>query len=117
MALAALLAASVELLGEGRHLRRLLAVGALLAVFLPWLIFVRTSASVFMYGGSLPSYLYFVYASVTLLLVAFGLGLYFRIKGRGKWADTMYTEKMFMGLSFIAATILALQIFAGALQV
>lgn len=114
--LASLLAASVELLGAGRRLRRLLGLGALLGVFLPWLLLARIAFGSIMYDGALPIYLYFVYASVTLLLVAFGLAVYFRVKKRGKWLDTDYTEKMFMGLSFATATILALQIFAGALQ-
>jgi hypothetical protein len=114
--LAALLAASVELIGAGRRLRRFLGVGALAGVFLPWLIFARNGSGVAMYGGDMSAYLYYTYATVTLLLVAVSLALYFRVKKRGKWADTLYTEKMFIGLSFIAVTVLAMQIFAGALQ-
>ena len=45
-----------------------------------------------------------------------GLALYFRLNQRGKWASATYTEKMFMGLSLVAATVVALQISAGALQ-
>lgn len=114
--LAGLLAASVELLGPGRRLRRLLAAGAILAIFMPWLVVMRTAASVPLFNGSLPAYMYYLYASVTLLVVATGLALYLRIKQKGKWADTLYTEKMFMGLTLAAAVIPALQIFAGALR-
>lgn len=114
--LAAIFALAVELIGGGRRLRRLLAAGAILGIFLPWLIFVCSVSSVIMHGGNLPAYLYYVYSSVTLLLIAFGLATYFRIKQRGKWSDTFYTEKMFMILGFAASTILALQIFSGALQ-
>lgn len=114
--LAALLVAAVELLGAGRRLRRLLAAGALLAIFVPWLIFVRTLGAVPMWDGSLPVYMYFLYASLTLLLVATGLATYMRVTQKGKWASTLYTEKMFMGLTFLFALLPALQIFAGALQ-
>jgi hypothetical protein len=114
--LAAVLAAAVELIGPGRRLRRLLGAGAILAVFMPWLILVRTAGSVPMYNGSLPGYMYFLYASLTLLVLAVGLALYLRSKERGKWADTFYTEKMFVMLTLAAAVLPALQIFAGALQ-
>jgi hypothetical protein len=114
--LAGLLAAAVEFVGADRRLRRFLGWGAILAVFLPWLVFARNGAGAAMYGGSLPLYLYFLYASVTLLVVAAGRALYLRVNQRGKWNSASYTEKMFMRLSFAAATIVALEIFAGALQ-
>jgi hypothetical protein len=69
-----------------------------------------------MYDGALPMYMYSLYAVVTLLLVAFALATHLRVKKKGKWADTMNSEKMFMGLLFVMAVIPALQIFAGALQ-
>lgn len=115
-ALAGLLAAAVEFIGTGRRLRRLLAFGALAAVFLPWLTFVRNVAGVPLYNGSLPLYMYFLYAAVTLLVVTVVLATYMRIKQRGRWADTLYTEKMFMILGFLVAVVPALQIFAGVLQ-
>jgi hypothetical protein len=69
-----------------------------------------------MYDGTLPGYMYYLYASLTLLVVAVALGLYMRLNLRGKWADALYTEKAFMGLILAAAVLPALQIFAGALQ-
>ena len=114
--LAGLLAASAELMGGERRLRRLLCAGAAVAVFLPWLVFVRSIGAVPMYGAKLPLYMYFLYAVVTLLLVAIGASAHMRNMKRGKWADTAYTEKMFMILAFLTAVLPALQIFAGALQ-
>lgn len=115
--LAGVLATSVELIGDGRKpLRRLLALGAVLAVFLPWLTFVRTLGAVPMYDGALPTFMYFVYSSVTLLVIAVVLAGYLRTKRRGKWADAFYAENMFVALGFVGANIVALQIFAGALQ-
>lgn len=115
--LAGIFAASVELIGEGRRLRKLLAAGAIASIALPLVIFVANIWGAAMYGGSVPAYLYYIYASLALLLLAVGMALYFRIKRRGKWADTLYSEKMFMSLGFVAAIILAMQVFAGALQV
>lgn len=114
--LAAVLALAVELLGSGRRLRRLLGIGAILAIFFPWLVLARSAAGVVMYDGAMPTYLYFVYAVVTLLVVAVGLALYMRTKQRGRWASTFYTERMFIFLGFLVSVVLALQIFSGALQ-
>lgn len=115
VALACAFAAALELLGPGRRLSRLLAAGAVTGLVLPWLFFAVTVAGALKYGGSVPPYLYFVYAVVTLWFVAIGLATHFRVTQKGKWADTSYTEKMFMGLGFGVATVLALQISAGAL--
>ncbi len=116
VALAGLLAGAVEFIGSGRHLRRLLAIGALVAVFVPWLIFVRTFGGVMLFDGSLPVYMYYLYATVTLFVIALVLVTYMRLKQRGRWADTFYTERVFMALTFMLAVVPALQIFAGALQ-
>lgn len=113
---AGLLANAVEFIGAGRRLRRLLAAGALLSVFFPWLVFFRTAVAVPLYDGKLPLYMYFLYTTMTLLIVAVALALYMRVKQRGKWADTLYSERMFMALAFLVAVVPALQIFAGALQ-
>jgi hypothetical protein len=113
---ASILALSVELLGSGRRLRKLLGIGAILAVFCPWLVLARSAAGVVIYDGTMPAYLYYVYAVVTLLVVAVGLALYMRTKRRGRWASTFYAERMFIFLGFLASVVLALQIFSGALQ-
>jgi hypothetical protein len=116
VALAGVFAEAIELLGSDRRLRRVLGFGAIVAVLLPCMVFVKASSAAAMYDGSIPVYLYFMYASLTLVVIATGLALYLRTKQRGKWVNTAYAESMFMGLGFVAATIIALQIFAGALQ-
>lgn len=109
-------AMAVELLGPGRNLRRLLAAVAVFGAVLPWLVFAGAMVAGGMFNGSLPNFLYYIYGSMFLLTVAVGLASYFRIKQRGKWADTVYAERMYMLLGFVAVSVLAWQIFAGALQ-
>jgi hypothetical protein len=106
----------VELIGPGRHLRKYVIITALGAAALPVVAIGLTLKGVLLYGGSLPMYVYFVYASMFLAVVAFALGCILRLRRRGRWMDTFYTERAFMLLGFGAATVLALQIFAGALQ-
>ncbi len=116
IALAALLAGVAEFVGSGRQVRRLLAAGAVVAVVLPWLVLPRTLGGSLMYNGNMPTYMYYLYATVTLLIIAVVTATAMRLKQRGKWADTFYTERMFMMLGFLVAVAPALQIFAGVLQ-
>ena len=106
----------VELIGPGRKLRKYVIITALCTAALPVIVIGRTAAGVPLYDGSLPTYMYYLYGSMFLVAGAVAAACIFRLRKRGKWADTYYTERMFMGLGFAAATILALQIFAGALQ-
>lgn len=114
--LAALLGGAAELLGTGRRLRRLLGLGALVGVLLPWSVLMRTGIGGIMFDGSLPDYLYYVYAVMTLLIVGIVLAVYLRITQRGRWANTFYAERMFIFLGFLASVVLALQVFSGVLQ-
>jgi len=110
------LATITELIGGGRKLRKFGIVTALFTVALPVLAIAFTALGVFKFGGDLPTFVYYIYTSMLLVTVAFVLACIFRLRQRGKWADTIYTEKMFMLLGLVAASILAWQIFAGALQ-
>lgn len=105
----------VELIGPGRRLRKYVIIAALCAAALPVLAIGLTLVGVVLYNGSLPTYLYFVYVSMLLFVVAFALTCIMRLRRRGKWADTFFAERGFMLLGFAATTVLAMQIFAGAL--
>lgn len=110
------LATIVELIGIGRKLRKFTVVTALYTAALPVVVILLTLLGVLMYDGALPVFMYYVYGSMFLFSGAFAAACILRLRKRGKWADVLYSEKMFLGLGFAAATVLALQIFAGALQ-
>jgi hypothetical protein len=110
------LAATVELLGIGRKLRKFVIITALVTATLPVLAIGSTLLGVVLYNGNLPVYMYFIYASMLLLAGAVALACILRLRKRGKWADTIYTERMFMIWGLVASVVLAAQIFAGALQ-
>jgi hypothetical protein len=112
---AAMAGLAAELLGPDRRMRRLLVGSGLVAGILPWGVVIASLVGVCLYDGTLPTYLYYVYGSTFLLTVAVCMAGVFRLEQRGKWADTIYAERMFMILGFLAATVLAWQIFAGAL--
>lgn len=116
VALASVFAAALEQLGPNHRLRRLLSAGAVAGLALPVVGYIANVAGALKYNGSLPMYLYFVYAVVVLWFVAIALAAHFRAERRGKWAGAFYAEKAYMLLGFAAAVVLALQIFVGALQ-
>ena len=117
VAFAGLCALAYELLGKGRRLDWLLIVGVAFGALLPWLVFLGGMVGVAMFGGTLPTFVYYMYLSTFLFAAAVGLAAALRSKRQGRWADTVYTERMYMLLGFLAASVLAWQVFAGALQV
>lgn len=108
---------AADLIGPGRKLRKCVAIAALFVAVLPVAVIGLQAAGSFVYGShNLPPYLYFIYGSMLLFMVAFGLAYVLRLGNRGRWANVFFAERGFMLLGFAAAVVLALQIFAGALQ-
>jgi hypothetical protein len=89
---------------------------AAVGVLLSWLIFGGHLLGALIWDGTIPGYMYGLYACMALLLVALLLATHFRLKRQGRWADGVYTERGYMLLGFITASLLAWQIFAGVLQ-
>jgi hypothetical protein len=112
---AGLSALAVELVGP-RRLRKLLVATAFVAAVPVLGVLLSNAGRVMLFDGALPDFVYYVYACVVLLFAAGVLASYFRLKLRGKWADVVYTEQMFMFLGFLTASVVAWQIYAGALQ-
>jgi hypothetical protein len=113
---AGLLALAASVMGTERRLRKVLILTSLFAAVLPVLAITSTLVGVLMYDGSLPAFVYYIYGSMGLMTLALAVASYLRLRKRGKWANTVYAERMFMVLGFIAASLLAWQIYAGALQ-
>jgi hypothetical protein len=89
---------------------------AVVSSLFPWVVFALGVVGAAMWGGHIPGYLYSIYACQFVLFIAMLLATHFRLKRQGKWADAAYTDRGFLLLTFIAATLLAAQIFAGVLK-
>jgi len=50
------------------------------------------------------------------LFGGFAVNMYLQYKKKGRWADYLYGERLYMILSLVAKTALAWQIFAGSLR-
>lgn len=88
-----------------------------LSGLLPWIV-----VGIYFWGsnqfgeGSIPAFVYYIYASMFVLFSSFAINMYLQYKKKGKWADYLYGEKTYMILSLVAKSALAWQIFAGTLR-
>ncbi len=88
-----------------------------LAGIVPWLVFAIYVIAAGKYGGGqIPTFVYYIYASIFLFFNCFAINMYLQYKKIGKWKDYLYGEKVYIWLSLIAKTALAWQVFAGALR-
>lgn len=88
-----------------------------LAGIVPWIVFTIYVAGANAYGsGGIPTFVYFIYASMFIFFSSFAVNMYLQYKKTGKWSDYMYGERTYMILSLVAKTALAWQVFAGTLR-
>lgn len=86
---------------------------ACIIVALAILAIVAGGAS--LYDGHIPGFVYGIYATTFVVFLAIGLVTHLRIIRKGKWADSLLVEKTYMVLGFLGASVIAWQMFAGAL--
>ena len=90
---------------------------ACLAGLTPWAVLGVYMFGTSVYGSThLPAYLYWAYGSMALVFGGFAANFYLQHKGRGRWADYLFGERVYLVLSLVAKTALAWQIFAGLLH-
>ncbi|MBU6329268.1 MAG: heliorhodopsin HeR, partial [Acidobacteria bacterium] len=62
-----------------------------------------------------PPFVYGIVISLFLLFNCFALNQFLQYRGRGRFANYLYGEKVYLVLSLVAKSALAWQIFAGTL--
>lgn len=88
-----------------------------LAGIVPWIVFAIYVTGANVYGsGGIPTFVYFIYASMFIFFNSFAINMYLQYKKTGKWADYLYGERTYMILSLVAKTALAWQVFFGSLR-
>jgi len=88
-----------------------------LAGIIPWIVFTIYVTGANVYGsGGIPTFVYFIYASMFVFFSSFAVNMYLQYKKTGKWANYLYGERAYMILSLVAKTALAWQVFAGTLR-
>lgn len=87
-----------------------------LAELVAWLVIVVYMLGAVIYGSGIPTFVYFIYGSLFILFSGFAVNMYLQYKKVGKWQNYLYGERVYIVLSLVAKSVLAWQIFAGALR-
>lgn len=88
-----------------------------LSGILPWVVIALYFWGASTYGaGDIPTFVYYIYASMFVFFSSFAVNMYLQYKKKGRWADYLYGEKAYMVLSLVAKSVLAWQVFAGSLR-
>lgn len=87
------------------------------AGIIPWigiaLYFIWAAA----YGdGGPPTFVYVIYVSIFAFFNCFAINMWLQYRGKGRWRDYLYGERMYIILSLTAKSALAWQVFAGTLR-
>ena len=67
-------------------------------------------------GGGVPTFVYFIYASLFLLFNSFAVNIVLQYRRVGPWRDYLFGERAYIVLSLVAKSALAWQVFAGTLR-
>ena len=87
------------------------------AGIVPWVVIgIYLGGATLAASGSIPSFVYGIYASIAFFFNIFAVNMILQYKQVGKWKDYLYGEKMYIVLSLVAKTLLAWQVFFGTLR-
>ncbi len=66
-------------------------------------------------GDGVPGFVIGIFVSLFVLFNTFAVNMWLQYRGRGRWADPAFAERVYLILSLVAKTALAWQVYAGAL--
>ena len=66
-------------------------------------------------GDGVPGFVIGIFVSLFVLFNTFAVNMWLQYRGRGRWADPVFAERVYLILSLVAKTALAWQVYAGAL--
>jgi hypothetical protein len=80
----------------------------------PWLV-IGTAIVGAELDGSVPGFVYGIFVSLFLLYNSFAINMWLQYRRAGHWRDYAFGEDVYLGLSLIAKSLLAWQIFGSTL--
>jgi hypothetical protein len=113
-----LMGLAMEIYNQGRDKVSWLAfnIGSLAGI-LPWVVIGIYFWAGNKYGaGDIPTFVYYIYASIFLFFNCFAINMILQYKKVGKWRNYLYRERVYIILSLLAKSALAWQVFVGALR-
>ncbi len=81
----------------------------------PWIAIAIQLALSQNEGDGVPGFVFGIFVSLFILFNGFALNMWLGYRGRGRWADPLFVERTYIVLSLVAKTILAWQVYQGAL--
>ena len=81
----------------------------------PWIAIAVQLALSQNEGDGVPGFVYGIFVSLFILFNGFAVNMWLGYRGRGRWADPLFVERTYIVLSLVAKTILAWQVYQGAL--
>ena len=66
-------------------------------------------------GNGVPGFVVAIFVTLFLLFNTFAANMWLQYRGRGRWADPAFAERVYIILSLVAKSALAWQVYAGAL--
>lgn len=81
----------------------------------PWIAITIALLSSQSEGDGVPGFVYGIFVSLLVLFNCFALNQWLQYRRRGRFADYLYGEKVYLVLSLVAKSALAWQVFAGTL--
>ena len=81
----------------------------------PWIAITIALVSSQSEGDGVPGFVYGIFVSLFLLFNCFALNQWLQYRRRGRFADYLYGEKVYLVLSLVAKSALAWQVYAGTL--
>lgn len=82
----------------------------------PWLGIALAFALSAANGSKPPTFVYWIFVSIFIFFNCFAINMVLQYKKKGKWANYLYGEKVYIYLSLFAKSALAWQVFAGTLR-
>jgi hypothetical protein len=67
-------------------------------------------------SSSVPTFVYGIFVSLAIFFNIFAVNMILQYRGKGKWKDYLFGERVYIILSLVAKSALAWQVFAGTLR-
>ena len=81
----------------------------------PWIAIAAQLVISSSKGANAPGFVYVIFVTLFLLFNTFAINMWLQYRGRGRWANPVFAERVYIWLSLIAKSALAWQVYFGAL--
>jgi hypothetical protein len=81
----------------------------------PWIAIAAQLAIASSEGSAVPGFVLAIFVTLLVLFNSFAVNMWLQYRRRGRWADPVFAERVYLLLSLVAKSALAWQVYAGAL--